>query len=295
MKSYKPEELFDQVAGSCRNWLNLPEGKGWVQTLYQCVIFCGSASWFHLHAVKSIFSCAVNARIPWCWVSFYRCWKTQSGSAKFQDLGPDETISNFWALYLKKLIVSGMPGQLKMMNSWLRRTCLDSMLAKTCEGWLEIFLPAAWIFNSYEASSHHWLDVTARKWLKVTNELPWRRKIASWIICLPPMSGRIQRIHTSDPVSWPFINKKADIVCLFAPDAIVCCRHDHCCAAALCQRMVAGKHPLPQWLTMEDAVVHCRKELVWKWRATIGCRAGCGNGLLRRYPYIEILQPYHTA
>jgi len=66
---------------------------------------------------------------------------------------------------------------------------------------------------------------------------------------------------------------------------------DHCLRSRhYVNVVVAGKHALPQWLTMEEAVVHCTEGIgIWQWPATTGQRAGCGNGLLRRHATLEIL------
>ena len=61
---------------------------------------------------------------------------------------------------------------------------LDSMLSEhQCEGWLEGYLLTGrhGLFNSYEAFIRIVDSMFSQhaKWLKVTSELPWRRKIAS--------------------------------------------------------------------------------------------------------------------
>jgi len=61
---------------------------------------------------------------------------------------------------------------------------LDSMLSEhQCEGWLEGYLLTGrhGLFNCYEAFIHIVDSMFNQhaKWLKVTLELPWRRKIAS--------------------------------------------------------------------------------------------------------------------
>ena len=101
------------------------------------------------------------------------------------------------------------------------------------------------------------------KWLKVTLDLPWRRKIASLNYLLA--SHVWQQDHNGFTHQDPgflnhVINKKADIVRVYLPPDANCLLSvfDHCLRTRhYVNVVVAGKHALPQWLTMEQAVVHC--------------------------------------
>ena len=154
---------------------------------------------------------------------------------------------------------------------------LDSMLSEhQCERWLEGYLLTGrhGLFNSYEAFirivdlmfSQH------AKWLKVTLELPWRRKIASLNYLLA--SHVWQQDHNGFTHQDPgfldhVINKKADIVRVYLPPDANCLLSvfDHCLRTRhYVNVVVAGKHALPQWLTMEQAVVHCTEGIgIWQW------------------------------
>ena len=65
------------------------------------------------------------------------------------------------------------------------------------------------------------------------------------------------------------INKKADIVRVYLPPDANCLLSvfDHCLRSRnYVNVVVAGKHALPQWLSMDEAVVHCTKGLgIWQW------------------------------
>ena len=145
-----------------------------------------------------------------------------------------------------------------------------------CEGWLEGYLLTGrhGIFNSYEAFIRIIDSMFSQhaKWLKVTNELPWRRKIASLNFLLA--SHVWQQDHNGFTHQDPgfldhVINKKADIVRAYLPPDANCLLSviDHCLRSRqYVNVVVAGKHPLPQWLTMEEAVVHCTEGIgIWKW------------------------------
>jgi xylulose-5-phosphate/fructose-6-phosphate phosphoketolase len=110
------------------------------------------------------------------------------------------------------------------------------------------------------------------KWLKVTRELPWRRDIASLNYLLA--SHVWQQDHNGFTHQDPgfldhVINKKADIVRAYLPPDANCLLStvDHCLRSRhYVNVVVAGKHALPQWLTMAEAVVHCTQGLgIWRW------------------------------
>jgi len=110
------------------------------------------------------------------------------------------------------------------------------------------------------------------KWLKVTLELPWRRKIASLKLSarLPCLAAGSQWLHAPGSGFLDHVvNKKADIVRVYLPPDANCLLSvfDHCLRSRhYVNVVVAGKHPLPQWLTMEEAVVHCTEGIgIWQW------------------------------
>ena len=145
-----------------------------------------------------------------------------------------------------------------------------------CEGWLEGYLLTGrhGLFNSYEAFIRIVDSMFSQhaKWLKVTLELPWRRKIASLNYLLA--SHVWQQDHNGFTHQDPgfldhVINKKADIVRVYLPPDANCLLSvfDHCLRSRhYVNVVVAGKHALPQWLTMEEAVVHCTEGIgIWQW------------------------------
>jgi xylulose-5-phosphate/fructose-6-phosphate phosphoketolase len=135
------------------------------------------------------------------------------------------------------------------------------------------------------------------KWLKVCLELPWRRKISSLNYLLA--SHVWQQDHNGFTHQDPgflnhVINKKADIVRVYLPADANCLLSvfDHCLRSRnYVNVVVAGKHSLPQWLTMDEAVVHCTEGIgIWQWASNdqggepdvvMGC---CGDT-----PTLEIL------
>jgi xylulose-5-phosphate/fructose-6-phosphate phosphoketolase len=196
----------------------------------------------------------------------------------FRLFGPDETLSNLLGAVFDVTD-----------RQWEARTDLndeslavagrvvDSMLSEhQCEGWLEGYLLTGrhGIFNSYEAFIRIVDSMFSQhaKWLKVTRELPWRRNIASLNYLLA--SHVWQQDHNGFTHQDPgfldhVVNKKADIVRIYLPPDANCLLSvfDHCLRSRhYVNVVVAGKHALPQWLTMEQAVVHCTEGVgIWRW------------------------------
>ena len=186
---------------------------------------------------------------------------------------------------------------------------MDSMLSEhLCEGWLEGYLLTGrhGFFNSYEAFIRIVDSMASQhaKWLKVSKELPWRRPIASLNYVLS--SHVWQQDHNGYTHQDPgFLNhlvtKKADTVRIYLPPDANCLLScfDHCIKSKnYINVIVASKHPRPQWLPMEEAVIHCTKGLgIWKFASNDeGCEpdivmACCGEGpTLETLAAIKILR-----
>jgi xylulose-5-phosphate/fructose-6-phosphate phosphoketolase len=154
---------------------------------------------------------------------------------------------------------------------------LDSMLSEhQCEGWLEGYLLTGrhGLFNCYEAFIHIIDSMFNQhaKWLKVTAHLPWRRKIASLNYLLASHVWRQDHngfTHQDPGFIDHVVNKKAEIVRVYLPPDANCLLSvmDHCLRSRhYVNLVIAGKHPAPQWLTMDAAVKHCTEGIgIWQW------------------------------
>ena len=154
---------------------------------------------------------------------------------------------------------------------------MDGMLSEhMCEGWLEGYLLNGrhGFFASYEAFIRVVDSMAAQhaKWLKVCNQLTWRRPIASLNFILT--SNVWQQDHNGfthqDPGFLDHIaNKKADVVRMYLPPDTNCLLScfDHCIKSKnYVNAIVASKHPSYQWLTMDQAVKHCTQGVgIWEW------------------------------
>ncbi|MCA1370494.1 phosphoketolase family protein [Bradyrhizobium sp. BRP14] len=145
-----------------------------------------------------------------------------------------------------------------------------------CQGWLEGYLLTGrhGFFSCYEAFIHIVDSMFNQhaKWLKVCNEIPWRRPIASLNYFLSSHVWRQDHngfSHQDPGFIDHVVNKKADVIRVYLPpDAnTLLSVTDHCLRSRnYVNVVVAGKQRAPQWLTMDQAVKHCSEGLgIWEW------------------------------
>ena len=204
--------------------------------------------------------------------------KLNSAPRNFRLFGPDETLSN------------GLGAIFEHTNrQWDARTVpndeflatsggvLDSMLSEhQCEGWLEGYLLTGrhGVFNCYEAFIHVVASMFNQhaKWLEVTDNLPWRADIASLNYLLSSHVWRQDHngfTHQDPGFLDVVMNKSPDVVRVYLPPDANCLLSvmDHCLRSRqYVNVIVAGKHPSPQWLSMDAAAIHCEEGIgIWKW------------------------------
>ena len=199
----------------------------------------------------------------------------------FRVFGPDETMSNRLNHVFEKTNRRWIDKKFKN-DEFLAPDgrVMDSMLSEhLCEGWLEGYLLTGrhGFFNSYEAFIRIVDSMTSQhaKWLKVCADLPWRRPIASLNYVLS--SNVWQQDHNGYTHQDPgFLNhiatKKASISRMYLPpdgNCLLSC-FDHVIKSKnYINVIVASKHPSYQWLTMDEAVVHCSKGLgIWSFASS---------------------------
>jgi xylulose-5-phosphate/fructose-6-phosphate phosphoketolase len=156
---------------------------------------------------------------------------------------------------------------------------MEILSEHTCEGWLEGYLLTGrhGLFSCYEAFIHIVDSMFNQhaKWLKTTNEIPWRRPIASLNYLLTSHVWRQDHngfSHQDPGFIDHVVNKKAEVVRVYLPPDANCLLStmDHCLRTKqYVNVVVAGKQPALQYLTMDEAVVHCTKGIgVWDWAST---------------------------
>ena len=234
---------------------------------------------FRLHAVDVPSPGAVDGEDTLVLGKFLRdVAKLNQDPRNFRVFGPDETLSNLLGAVFE-VTNRQWEAREESNDEFLspQGGVLDSMLSEhQCQGWLEGYLLTGrhGLFNSYEAFIRIVDSMFSQhaKWLKVTSELPWRRNIASLNYLLA--SHVWQQDHNGFTHQDPgfldhVINKKADVVRVYLPPDGNCLLSvfDHCLRSRhYVNVVVAGKHALPQWLTIEAAIVHCTEGIgIWQW------------------------------
>jgi xylulose-5-phosphate/fructose-6-phosphate phosphoketolase len=156
---------------------------------------------------------------------------------------------------------------------------MEILSEHTCEGWLEGYLLTGrhGLFSCYEAFIHLVDSMFNQhaKWLKVTDDIPWRRPIASLNYLLTSHVWRQDHngfSHQDPGFIDHVINKKAQVVRVYLPpDAnTLLSVADHCLRSRqYVNVIVAGKQPAIQYLSMDEAIVHTTKGIgIWDWAST---------------------------
>ena len=150
-----------------------------------------------------------------------------------------------------------------------------------CQGWLEGYLLTGrhGLFTSYEAFIHIVDSMFNQhaKWLKSTHDIPWRRPIASLNYLLSSHVWRQDHngfSHQDPGFIDHVVNKKADVIRVYLPPDTNCLLSvaDHCLRSRhYVNVIVAGKQPSLNYLSMEDAVLHCTQGIgIWDWASNDG-------------------------
>ncbi len=307
MKSYRPEELFDDSGALIPELAALaPEGKRRMGAnphangglLLRNLVMPD----FREHAVTVSAPGAVSSGDTPVLGKFLRDIVALNPD-NFRIFGPDETLSNLLGAVFDVTNRQWEAGK-QPTDEFLAPAgrVLDAMLSEhQCEGWLEGYLLTGrhGVSNSYEAFVRIVDSMVGQhaKWLKVGKEIPWRRDIASLNILLA--SHVWQQDHNGFTHQDPgfldhVVSKKADIVRVYLPPDANCLLSvfDHVLRSRqYVNVVVAGKHALPQWLSIDEAAVHCAQGIgIWEWASSDAdgepdlVMASCGDT-----PTLEIL------
>lgn len=206
--------------------------------------------------------------------------KKNSSQNNFRIFGPDETLSNKLNAVFETTSRQWEAPIIEADEFLATEGRVMEMLSEhQCEGWLEGYLLTGrhGLFNCYEAFIHIIDSMFNQhaKWLKVTSHLPWRRKISSLNILLASHVWRQDHngfTHQDPGFLDHAINKKASVVRVYLPADANCLLSvmDHCFRSRhYVNIIVAGKHPSPQWLSVEEAVSHCNRGIgIWTWASS---------------------------
>ena len=203
--------------------------------------------------------------------------KLNHDACNFRVFGPDETASNRLGAIFEVTDRVWEDGILPSDDHLSQDGRVMEVLSEhLCQGWLEGYLLTGrhGVFSCYEAFIHIIDSMFNQhaKWLKVSNEVPWRHPIASLNYLLTSHVWRQDHngfSHQDPGFIDHVVNKKADIVRVYLPpDAnTLLSVTDHCLRSRhYVNVIVAGKQPAPQWLNMDAAVRHCEVGIgIWGW------------------------------
>ncbi|KAB1108174.1 phosphoketolase family protein [Micromonospora aurantiaca] len=198
----------------------------------------------------------------------------------FRLFGPDEVASNrlgaAFEVTDRALVGAEVPGDDHLSPDGRVMEVLSEHL---CQGWLEGYLLTGrhGIFTSYEAFIHIVDSMVNQhaKWLKVTRNIPWREPVASLNYLLSSHVWRQDHngfSHQDPGFIDHVVNKKAEVVRVYLPPDgnTLLSTMDHCLRSRqYINVVVAGKQPAPNWLTMDEAIQHCRRGLgIWDWASS---------------------------
>lgn len=284
MKSYRPEELFDQAGslkpeigvlapigehrmstnshtngGNLLRELHMPDFRDYEVTLpYRSVVNEGN-----VHAVGPFLRDIVSLN---------------DTHHNFRIFGPDELVSNRLEAILE-VTDRKWSARIKDSDESLATSgaVMDSMLSEhQSQGWLEGYLLTGrhGLFHSYEAFIRIVDSMVNQhaKWIKMSSELSWRVPISSLNYLLTSHVWRQDHngfTHQDPGFIDHLVNKKAEVVRIYLPpDAnTLLSVMDHCLRSRnYINLTITGKHDSPQWLTMEEAITHCSQGAgIWDW------------------------------
>ncbi len=138
-----------------------------------------------------------------------------------------------------------------------------------CQGMLEGYLLTGrhGLYTSYEAFIHNNDSMFNQhaKWMQACKEICWRRPIASLNYLLSSHVWRQDHngfTHQDPGFLDVVLNKKSEVVRVYLPpDAnTLLSTYDHCL------RSRQGKQPALDYLSMDEAVLHCTRGIgIWEW------------------------------
>jgi xylulose-5-phosphate/fructose-6-phosphate phosphoketolase len=286
LRSYKPEELFDDDGCPVPELLELaPEGARRMGANPHAnggiLLKDLSLPDFRQYAVEVPKPGGTRGESTRVLGSYLRdVMKKNMRRANFLVFGPDENESNRLAA-LYDVTAKRFLGPFLPMDEHLAADgrVMEMLSEHMCQGWLEGYLLTGrhGFFSCYEAFIHIIDSMFNQhaKWLKVSKEIPWRRPIASLNYLLTSHVWRQDHngfSHQDPGFIDHVVNKKADIIRVYLPpDAnTLLCVADRCLRSRdYVNVIVAGKQSQPQYLDMDAAIKHCAAGIgIWGWASS---------------------------
>jgi len=291
MKSYKPEELFDE------NGTLIPELKALAPTGQRRMSANPIANGglvrkelslpnFRDYAVQVPKPGTVEVENTKVMGYFLRDVMAKN-MTKFRVFGPDETASNrlnpIYEVTKKTWLANYLPEDADGSELSPDGRVMEMLSEHTLQGWLEGYLLSGrhGLFHTYEAFAHVVDSMFNQhaKWLDICkNHVPWRAPVASLNILLSSLVWRQDHNGFShqDPGYIDLVtNKSPDVARIYLPPDANCLLSvaDHCLRSTdYVNVIVADKQMHLQYLTMEEAIQHCTKGIgIWEWASNDDC------------------------
>jgi xylulose-5-phosphate/fructose-6-phosphate phosphoketolase len=284
MRSYRPEELFDD-AGTLRPEIAALAPRG--DRRMGASAYANGGRLLRALDLPDFREYAVDVSLPGTPESeatrVLGVWLRdvmRANPDRFRVMGPDETASNRLDAMLEATdrtwVAETLPGDDHLA---VDGRVMEVLSEHMCEGWLEGYLLSGrhGLFNCYEAFIHIIDSMFNQhaKWLKVSDGIPWRLPIASLNILLSSHVWRQDHngfSHQDPGFIDHVLNKKAEVVRVYLPPDTNCLLSvvDHCLRSRdYVNVIVAGKQPAPSWLAIDDAVAHCTRGIgEWSWASS---------------------------
>ncbi len=288
LRSYRPDELFDEhgrprqelmgqaPAGDRRMGANPHANGGLLLQPLTMPDFRDYAADVAKHGATTSEPTRVLGR-------FLRDVMAQNADARnFRLFGPDETASNrLDAVYE----ATGKQWQAEVLpvdeHLDTGGRVVEVLSEHLCQGWLEGYLLTGrhGLFSCYEAFIHIVDSMFNQhaKWLKTSKALPWRRPVASLNYLLTSHVWRQDHngfSHQDPGFIDHVMNKKAEVIRVYLPPDTntLLSVADHCLRSRdYVNVMVAGKNETPDWLPMDEAVLHATRGAgIWEWAGNEG-------------------------
>ncbi len=216
---------------------------------------------------------------------------TRHNPANFLTFAPDELVSNRLGDVLE---VTGRDWQARIgeYDDRLDRSgrVIEVLSEHICQGLLEGYLLTGrhGVFTCYEAFIHIVESMFNQhaKWLESSTQVPWRRPLASLNYLLSSHVWRQDHngfSHQDPGFLAVVVNKSPEVVRVYLPPDTntLLSTYDHCLRSRhYVNVVIAGKQPQPDWLSVDEAALHC----AGRWHLGLGrlvrqrrlpCRTSC--------------------
>jgi xylulose-5-phosphate/fructose-6-phosphate phosphoketolase len=284
MRSYRPEELFDERGRPVPAILEtVPEGARRMSANPHAnggeLLSPLRLPDFRTHAVE-VKSPAGQSSEPTKVLGTLLRDVIAANPRTFRLMGPDETASNRLSPVFETTDRAWNAERLPTDEHLAPGGRVMEVLSEhLCQGWLEGYLLTGrhGLFNCYEAFIHIIDSMFNQhaKWLESSQKISWRRPVASLTYLLSSHVWRQDHngfSHQDPGFLDVVVNKKASVVRVYLPpDAnTLLSVSDHCLRSRdYVNVIVAGKQPVLDLFTMDEAIAHCTRGLgILPWAST---------------------------